>query len=130
MIEKYAAILDRCGIAVSAVCAVHCAAAPLAFGGLLSAPLGLLQSETSEVLLIALAALAGSVGLTRGYRQRHRRRCCLATFAAGFTLLLAAETVFHGGFGAAAAASGASCMAVAHLLNLKLCRSCPDCRDD
>lgn len=130
MTEKSAAVLDRCGIAVSAACALHCAAAPLALSGLLTVPLGLLQSETPEVLLIALAASAGIVGLTRGYRRRHRRSRCLATFAAGLALLLAAETVFHGGFGAASAVCGALCMSVAHLLNLKLCRSCPDCNAD
>ena len=129
MDSKTAKGLDRCGIAVSTVCAVHCAAAPLAFGGLLAAPLGRLQGETAEAVLLTLSALVGFGSLTWAYRARHRRRRCLAVFAAGFLLLLAAEPVFRGGsLGAASAACGALCIAVAHLLNLKLCRTCPNCR--
>ncbi len=129
MTGKRMAILDRCGIAVSAVCAVHCVATPLAFGGLLAVPLGRLQGESAEAVLLILSALIGFASLTWAYRARHRRRRCLATFAAGFLLLLAAKPVFHGGsLGAASAACGALCIAVAHLLNLKLCRTCPDCR--
>ncbi len=131
MTDNRTAILDRCGIAVSTACAVHCAAAPLAFGGLLAAPLSRLRGETAEAVLLTLSALIGFGSLTWAYRFRHRRRRCLATFAAGFLLLLAAEPLFHGGgLGAACGACGALCIAVAHMLNLKLCRACPDCLSD
>jgi len=130
MTRERTAVLDRLGVVASAACAVHCVLAPLAIGSLLALPVNWLWDETTETVLLAMSALIGFSSLTWAYFAKHRHRRCLVTFSIGLSLLLVARLVFHGdGFGVAAAAVGAILVAVAHTLNLKLCRSCPSCHD-
>lgn len=87
---RYGEWIDRTGAAASLLCAVHCAAMPLA---LVSMPLlgaGFLSSFEFECAMFALAAVLGSAGAWMGCRK-HGSKAVLVFFAAGLALLLAAR---------------------------------------
>jgi len=109
--------LDRVGIALSGLCAVHCVAS-IALVALLG--LGgewLLAPEIHEVGL-AIAILIGAVTIGGGV-LRHGRKMPLAIGGFGLMLMAIALIGPHGVGEAALTISGVFCVAFAHILNLR-----------
>jgi hypothetical protein len=131
--------LDRFGALASGLCAVHCAAVPVALSLASGLQLGFLQDERVEWLLISTAALVGLISLASGYRQ-HRQPAALRTMTAGLSLLVAGR-IFHSSshsfsIGTAASVAGGVTVAAAHLWNVRLAHrhchqgtpaACPAC---
>jgi hypothetical protein len=119
---------DRTGMLIAAVCFVHCAAGPflLSFAGL-SSMIGV--SERFEPAFLLGSLVMGTVALITGYRKKHRRRCCLALFGAGFLCLLLRRHIRLGGYPIEAIACGAGAMLIvgAHALNLRFSKRCQCC---
>ena len=109
------AAIDRAGMALSLSRGLHCTITPLLIGLAASLPIGWLLDESTEALLLAAAVLTGALSLAPGYWRRHRRKRCLAMFAAGERW--EPWTV----------ASGAALLATAHFVNLRLCLQCARC---
>lgn len=121
--------LDAAGMMASTMCALHCAAMPLAVTLLPLAGLGFLASEAVEWGLLGVSALLGIGSLCLGYRL-HRSRRALAVLACGLALLLAgraAERREWDSWGVALVVSGGLAVAVAHGINRHLCRTCDRC---
>lgn len=126
---RSAETFDRAGFAVSVACGVHCVLTPLVVGAAASLPVGWLFSERTEAMMLAVAAALGSLSLLPAYLRRHGRKRCLAMFAFGAALLLVSRFALHGGAVEPwLIAGGATMVAAAHWTNLRLCRSCRDCR--
>ena len=89
------AAIDRAGMALSLSCGLHCTFTPLLIGLAASLPIGWLLDESTEVLLLAAAVLTGALSLAPSYWRRHRRKRCLAMFAAGAGLLAIACISHH-----------------------------------
>ena len=121
----FVATIDRAGVALSLSCGLHCIFTPLLIGVAAGLPIGWLYDESTEVLLLAAAVLTGALSLGPSYWRRHRRTRCLAMFAVGVGLLALAKL---GPVGERwepwTVASGATLLATAHLVNLRLCRQC------
>ncbi|MGE3818029.1 MAG: MerC domain-containing protein [Isosphaeraceae bacterium] len=123
-------ILDAFGVGAALLCAVHCASMPIVIALLPLLGLGFSAVESAEYPLVGLSATLGVTSLCLGYR-RHRSRRALAVLAGGLTLLVlgrvaeacGAETV-----GVVPAVLGGCFVAVAHLTNRRLCRTCGRCR--
>lgn len=122
------ASLDRLGIVVSLTCGLHCILTPFLIGAAAVMPLGWLESEFTEAVLLSVAVTLGVVSLARGFCLRHRRKRCIAFFFAGVLALAAAKfgviaeeyepwTVF----------AGATAIATAHFVNFRLCKTCVRC---
>ena len=122
------ATIDRAGMALSLSCGLHCIFTPLLIGVAAGLPIGWLYDESTEVLLLAAAVLTGALSLGPSYWRRHRRKRCLAMFAVGAGFLALAKL---GPVGERwepwTVASGATLLATAHLVNLRLCRQCARC---
>lgn len=109
--------LDRVGVLLSGLCALHCVA-----GLLLVAGLGL----GGEVLLapmihrigLALAVVVGSITLGIGV-TRHRDPVPLQVGGAGIVLMAIALLVGHGSLEAVLTILGVTLLAWAHLRNLR-----------
>ena len=127
--EGIGATIDRAGMALSLSCGLHCLFTPLLIGVAASLPIGWLFDESTEVLLLAAAVLTGALSLGPSYWRRHRRKRCLAMFAVGVGLLALAKL---GPVGERwepwTVVSGATLLATAHLVNLRLCRQCARCK--
>jgi hypothetical protein len=126
--NEFGAVIDRAGMALSLCCGLHCIVTPLLIGAAAALPIGWLFDESTEAWLLIAAIVTAALSLGPSYWRRHRRKRCLALFAAGAGLLALAK------FGSVGerwepwtVASGATLLATAHLVNLHLCRQCEQC---
>jgi len=116
--------LDRMGILLSALCALHCLA-----GILLVAGLGIggefLFAPSIHRIGLALAIVIGGITLAIGI-TRHGDPRPLQIGALGLVLMVAALAVGHGAYEAVLTIGGVSLLAWAHLRNLRLsnCATC------
>lgn len=124
-------VLDRVGMTASFLCAIHCAAMPLLVGLLPLIGLGLLAEEGAEWTLVGFSIALGLFSLLPGYFRKHRRSNALIVFTAGVALILTGRIFCeeNSGLELPAVVAGALFIAAAHLINRKLCRSCPLCVD-
>ncbi len=116
-------LADRVGATASFLCAVHCAALPFVLALLPALGLGFLADHGFERGFIAFASVLASATLIYGYR-RHGVRHALLLLVPGLILLWAGGFVFDEstslGVHATLVALGGSCVALAHLTNLRL----------
>ena len=109
--------LDRAGILLSGLCAVHCV-----LGIVLVSVLGLggelVLSPAIHEVGLALAILVGLVTLGLGV-LRHGRRGPLAVGICGLALMAAALAVGHGISEALLTICGVALVAIAHIGNLR-----------
>lgn len=109
--------LDRVGVLLSGLCAVHCLASLL-----LVSFLGLggevLLSPAIHRFGLALAVLVGAVTIGIGVR-RHGQRGPLLIGSAGIALMASAVIVRHGAVEAFLTIAGVALVATAHIRNLR-----------
>jgi hypothetical protein len=128
-------MLDRIGISASLLCAIHCAALPLALAVLPLAGAHILLGGTIELVMIGVSAVVGVASLGSSYRV-HGRLNPLLIMAAGATILVA-NFVGHDSHSELAealhpyiAAVAGLMIATAHRINMRLCASCETCEHD
>ncbi|HVK38611.1 MAG TPA: MerC domain-containing protein [Candidatus Kapabacteria bacterium] len=126
------AMLDRLGISASLLCAIHCAAMPLAFTILPLAGAHVLLGGAFELVMIAISATVGIVSLGSSYRV-HRQINPLLMMSAGATILVA-NFIGHDSHSHAAetlhpyiAVVAGLMIATAHRINMRLCSACQTC---
>ncbi|MEO7247268.1 MAG: MerC domain-containing protein [Novosphingobium sp.] len=109
--------LDRAGVVLSGLCAVHCIASLL-----IVSVLGLggevLLSPSIHRVGLALAVVVGAVTIGMGVR-RHGKRAPLVIGAAGLALMACAVIVSHGALEALLTITGVALVATAHIRNLR-----------
>jgi MerC mercury resistance protein len=120
----FAHFADRLGAVASFLCAVHCAALPFVLALLPALGLGFLADHGFERGFIVCASLLALGAIVYGYRRHHTGRA-FAFLLPGLALLWAGGFVFDaqgGGIGwhSLLVALGGSCVALAHLTNLRL----------
>ena len=106
--------IDRAGIALSALCAVHCVFALLmagVFGGLLLSPA---FHEIGLAVAVALGVVAFGIGLARRGPVH-----VLVLAAAGIALMAIALAIGHGPLEAGLTITGVALLAGAHWINLR-----------
>lgn len=108
--------LDRLGVGLSALCAVHCVAgivlvSVLGIGG------GVLLNPRIHEIGLMLAIVIGALGLGAGV-LRHRQANILIAGAAGLALMALGLAVPDGPLEAAITISGVTLLASAHWRNL------------
>ncbi len=116
--------MDRVATVSSAVCAVHCAVSPMLLP-LLPVALGHYVGPGLEVGFVVAAILLGVVSLGHSYRALHRNRRPLSAFVIGITMLMASKMLGEATrwLELPAVVVGASCVMMAHLMNLRMSRS-------
>lgn len=121
--------LDRVGSIASVTCAIHCAVMPVALT-VLPAGLGAtLGSEWIEWVLFACSTVIGAMSVWRG-RRLHGRSTALIVCFAGLAMLALGrigEERLWGSMGVGSVVIGGFIIASAHLINLRLCKSCAVC---
>ncbi|MFT3791706.1 MAG: MerC domain-containing protein [Rudaea sp.] len=121
--DALAHIADRVGATASFLCAVHCAALPFVLTVLPALGLGFLGDHRFERVFIAFASALALGSLVRGYR-RHRVATPLWIAGVGIALLWTGVWWFDSdqarGAHAVLVALGGCCVALAHILNLRL----------
>ena len=117
LLPSIRARLDRVGVLLSALCAVHCISgvvlvAVLGVGG------GVLLDPRIHEYGLAAAVVIGAVGLGMG-ALRHGQRGPLMLGGAGLTLMACGLVAPHGGAEVALTIAGVSLLATAHIGNLR-----------
>jgi membrane-bound ClpP family serine protease len=118
-----ARLADRIGATASFLCAIHCAVLPFVLAALPAFGLGFLADHGFERGFIIGASLLALGTVIHGYR-RHRVRRALALLLPGLMLLWIGGFVMDAHstlmWHALFVALGGSCVAAAHLTNLRL----------
>lgn len=109
--------LDRAGIVLSGLCALHCLLSIVLVAGLGIGGQALLAPEIHRIGL-ALAIAVGAVTLGIGV-VRHRRSAPLVIGAIGIALMGSALAVGHGAAEAVLTIAGVALVALAHIRNLR-----------
>jgi hypothetical protein len=119
---------DRRGMLLASLCFVHCVAGPvlLSFAGLSSL---ISVSERLEPVFLFGTAAVGALAFVPAYRKKHRRKSCLALFAAGFFCLLLRRRIEMPAIPIElfSTALGAGLIIIAHFLNLRFSKRCQCC---
>lgn len=108
---------DRIGVALSALCAVHCVSG-LVLATFLGLGGGMLLDPRIHEWGLAAAIGVGLFGLGFG-ALRHRQIGALVTGAIGLALMALALAVSHGAGEAVLTIAGVALVALAHLHNLR-----------
>ncbi|MBF7071805.1 MerC domain-containing protein [Glaciecola sp. MH2013] len=122
-------ILDKLGIWVSSLCALHCLLIPLL---LPIAPLvasSIFAEQWFERSILSFSILVGFAALFVGFHKYHRQLYPLYSLALG-GLIYWNKDIFGHEFEPFTIAVGAFLIIVAHVTNLRLCKSCQNCESD
>ena len=109
--------LDRAGVVLSGLCALHCLAS-IALVSTLGLGSQVLLSPAIHRYGLALAILVGAVTIGIGLR-RHGQRAPLVIGSAGLALMAGGLVVPHGLPEAVLTVSGVALVALAHIRNLR-----------
>jgi hypothetical protein len=109
--------LDRMGVFLSALCAVHCVSG-VVLVALLGVSGGVLLDPRIHEFGLAAAVVIGALGLGAGI-MRHRRRGPLMLGGAGLTLMACGLIAPHGLAEVALTIAGVTMLASAHIGNLR-----------
>ena len=125
--------LDQVGAVASIACAIHCAVIPIAISLSAAGVISVFDNEPVEWGFVLLAAVIGTVSAWRGYRRHGNKTVAVVLAAAALGLVLGTISR-HGAdahdpghlFAWVLPLIGAT-IAVAHIVNLRLCRACSGC---
>jgi len=122
---------DRAGIAISALCAVHCLAAPFVLVFLPAALVPIVEAEWLEWALIGCTALAGGTAIVALGWRAHRRPLPVILFLVGIALLVGSRFEFVEALvpEAVFVAAGAALVIGAHGYNRVCSTRCVRCAD-
>lgn len=112
--------IDRAGVVLSALCAVHCLASVVLVSALGIGGQFLLAPAIHEVGLV-LAMIIAAVAIGAG-ALRHRRAAPFVTAMTGLSFMGAALAVDHGIEEAVLTIIGVALVSAGHILNLRRCR--------
>jgi hypothetical protein len=122
-------VLDRLGIWLSSLCALHCLLLPIL---LPIAPL-VASSVFAEVwferLILTFSILVGFAALFVGFHKYHRQMYPLYSLVLG-GLIYWNKDIFGHQYEPFTIAIGAFLIVAAHFTNMRLCKSCKTCKDD
>ena len=118
--------LDRMGIWISSLCAVHCLALPLL---LPVAPLiasSFVAEAWFERAILSFSILLGFAALFVGVHKDHRQLYPMYSLVLG-GLIYWHKDIFGEQYEPFTIALGAFLIIAAHVVNLRLCKSCKNC---
>ena len=129
--------IDVIGASASIICAIHCIALPFLLATLPVLGLGFLLNETLEKGLVVVSILIAGLSLLWGVRLHGRWRAIPFYVLGALLLVLGMFVMAHEHhhvqehpLGLVVLLTGAISMASSHLINRRLCRSCPRCQGD
>ena len=120
------AIIDKLGVWVSALCAIHCLLFPLLLPLVPVLAASIFVEEWFEVAMIALSIAIGFTAFLIGFFQYHRQLYPIYLLLLAGVVFWQKEAVGEG-FEPIIVTLGAAFLIAAHLLNIRLCKRCINC---
>ncbi|WP_194756820.1 MerC domain-containing protein [Aliidiomarina indica] len=112
--------LDKAGIFVAVICALHCIFVPVILPTLALVGLSFLGFELFERIILAISLLIGGIAVVMG--MRHHRSWVPFIFLGLGGVMYFGKNTFGSAWEPLLIVTGASFIVVAHSLNLHLCR--------
>lgn len=119
-------VLDRLGVWVSAMCALHCLLLPLLLPVLPLLASSFVAEHWFERSILTISIVIGFVALFIGFKQYHRQIYPMYSLSVG-ALIFWNKDIFGHAYEPFTVALGAAFIIAAHLVNLRLCRQCKSC---
>jgi hypothetical protein len=129
VIQTKNVVLDRLGVWVSSLCALHCLLLPLL---LPIAPLvasSVFAEQWFERMILSFSILVGFAALFVGFHKYHRQMYPLYSLVLG-ALIYWNKNIFGHEYEPFTIAIGAVLIVAAHYTNMRLCKSCKVCDDE
>lgn len=128
--ELCAEHIDRVGVATSALCFVHCVAAPVVLSFSAVSSHCIPSEEHTHRLLAVFVTFIGATAIGFGYR-RHKRKRVLGAAVLGVMLICFGayfgDSLPSHGNEVFVTLAGSCCMIFAHRMNHTFCRNCKRC---
>lgn len=118
--------LDKMGITVATVCAIHCVFLPLLIPVLPLVGLSFIGEHVFEDIVLAISMVAGFIALYTGYQRYHKTLYPIYCLALG-GLIYSFKDSFGEALHPYLIGVGAGLIVFAHIMNVKLCRGCKRC---
>lgn len=119
-------VLDRLGVWVSAMCALHCLLLPMLLPVLPLLASSFVAEHWFERSILTISIVIGFVALFIGFKQYHRQIYPMYSLSVG-ALIFWNKDIFGHAYEPFTVALGAAFIIAAHLVNLRLCRQCKSC---
>ena len=122
-------MLDRIGISAASLCAIHCMLLPILLPVLPLLGLSFLADHHWEHVFLLVSATIGCTALLGGFRKYHRKIYPLCLLILGITIYWHIHDL-PDTIRPFIIVLGASLIAGAHLINIRLCKSCVMCNTE
>ncbi len=118
--------LDKFGIALTSLCALHCIFLPVLLPVLPLLGLSFLADHAFEQVVLLLTFVVGAIALFTGFHKYHRKLYPFYSLAIG--IMIYANRDFLGeGLEPIVLTIGSALIVLAHVMNVRLCKSCKSC---
>ncbi|MER2494125.1 MerC domain-containing protein [Catenovulum sediminis] len=118
--------LDKFGVAATSLCAVHCIFLPVLLPLLPIMGLGFVGEEAFEHTVLLITMAIGFIAIFSGFHRYHRKLYPFYSLALG-GVVYASKDLLGEAAHPYVIAIGASLIVLAHIMNIRLCRSCKSC---
>jgi hypothetical protein len=119
-------LLDRLGIWASSLCALHCLLLPILIPLLPFVGASFFAEDWFERSILSISMIIGFWALLSGFYRYHRQLYPLFSLVLG-GIIYWNKHMFGEAYEPLVIAIGAGLIIGAHVVNLKLCKSCQDC---
>lgn len=126
MIDRLRNTLDKVGIAITSLCAIHCIMLPVLLPLLPLMGLSAVHNHAFERIILLITMVLGFVTLFAGFHRYHRKLYPFySLFLGGF--IYWQKDALGPEYEHFVLIVGASFVVLAHVLNLRLCNQCNSC---
>lgn len=119
-------LLDKVGVWLTSLCALHCLITPLLLPVLPLLASSFVAEHWFERLILTFSILVGFAALFIGFHKHHRKIYPIYSLVLG-GLLYWNKEIFGHDFEPVVVTLGAIFIVVAHIANIRLCRQCNKC---
>lgn len=120
-------MLDKLGIAATSLCALHCILLPILIPALPLLGISFLADHAWEHVFLVITGILGCIALFAGFKRYHRKMYPFYLLILGITIYWQKHS-FSEAIQPYFIIIGASLIVAAHVVNLKLCNSCKECK--
>lgn len=122
--------MDKIGMSVSTICAIHCLLTPVLLPLLTLSGLTFVSDPQFELGLVALAVVLASYSILTSYFKQHKKLLPFYFFLLGITFVIIAKSLVSEQLERFVLPIGALLFTLAHGVNWRLCRNCPECKQN
>ncbi|HAT42208.1 MAG TPA: MerC protein [Rheinheimera sp.] len=126
MIDRIRNTLDKVGIAITSLCAIHCIMLPVLLPLLPLMGLSAVHNHAFERIILLITMVLGFVTLFAGFHRYHRKLYPFYSLFLGGFIYWQKDAVGPQ-YEHFVLIIGASLVVLAHVLNLRLCNQCHSC---